>query len=106
MFPRLGRPHDQFLIALRATVVAGIGGLIIGHIVWLVAISFATRATAAAVNAWVLVIAAICVLVAVAGGLMGRKLHRRKEFTKAAFLWCLPVLPVLLSLSVLASTYL
>ncbi len=89
---------------MRATIVAGLGGLIVGHMLWLVAISIATKTTT--VNAWVLVLAAASFALAVMGGLLGRMLHRRKHFGKAAFLWCLPVSPVLFSISVLAVTYL
>jgi hypothetical protein len=85
-------------------VVAGIGGLVIGHILWLVGIKFATDTQT--VNAWVLVVAAISFVVAVVGGLMGLRYHRRRASAKAAFLWCLPIAPVLFSLSVLGVTYL
>jgi hypothetical protein len=89
---------------LRAAVVAGIGGLIIGHILWLIAINFAVATTT--VNAWVLVISAACLLLAVVFGLLGRRFHQRKASAKAAFLWCLPVAPVLLTVCVLGVTYL
>jgi hypothetical protein len=89
---------------LRATIVAGIGGLVIGHILWLVGIKFATDTQT--VNAWVLVVAAISFVVAAVGGLVGLRYHRRKASAKAAFLWCLPIAPVLFSLSVLGVTYL
>ena len=89
---------------MRATVVAGIGGLIIGHVLWLVAISLATKTTT--VNAWVLVIGAACGLLGVAGGLLGWMFYRRKAFARAAFLWCLPISPVVLSLCVLGVTWL
>ncbi len=89
---------------MRATVVAGIGGLIIGHVLWLVAISFAIKTTT--VNAWVLVISAGCALIAVAGGLLGWVYHRRRASAKTAFLWCLPVAPVLFTICVLGVTYL
>ena len=88
---------------MRATLIAGLGGLIIGHMLWLTAISFATKSTT--VNAWVLVIAAGSLAIAVAGGLLGRMFYGRKAFTKAAFLWCVPISPILFSLSVLAVTY-
>lgn len=106
MLPWLGRPHDQLLsdARVRGTVVAGLGGLIIGHMLWLTAISFATKTTD--VDVWVLVLAAATLLLAVACVLAGRMFHGRKAFAKAAFLWCLPVSPVLFSLSVLAVTYL
>lgn len=89
---------------MRGTVVAGLGGLIIGHMLWLTAISFATKTTD--VDVWVLVLAAATLLLTVACVLAGRMFHGRKAFAKAAFLWCLPVSPVLFSLSVLAVTYL
>jgi hypothetical protein len=89
---------------VRATVVAGLGGLIIGHMLWLIAISIATKTTT--VSTWVLVIAAGSLVLAVVAGLLGRMFHRRKAFAKAAFLWCLPVSPILFSLSVLVVTYL
>lgn len=106
MLPWPGRPHDQLLsdARVRGTVVAGLGGLIIGHMLWLTAISFATKTTD--VDVWVLVLAAATLLLTVACVLAGRMFHGRKAFAKAAFLWCLPVSPVLFSLSVLAVTYL
>ena len=89
---------------MRATIVAAIGGLVIGHVLWLLGIKFATDTQD--VNAWVLVVAGLSFAVGVAGGLLGLKYHRRHATTKAAFLWCLPVSPVLFSLSVLGVTYL
>jgi hypothetical protein len=89
---------------LRATIVAGIGGLVIGHILWLVGIKFATDSSS--VNAWVLVVAGVSFVVGVVGGLLGLRYHRQRAFAKAAFLWCLPIAPVLFSLSVLGVTYL
>jgi hypothetical protein len=89
---------------LRANVVAGIGGLLIGHILWLIAISFAVATTT--VNAWVLVISGACLVFAVVLGALGWIFHRRKASAMAAFLWCLPIFPVLLTLSVLGVTYL
>ena len=85
-------------------MVAGIGGLIIGHVLWLTAISFATKTTT--VNAWVLVISAASVVLAVAAGVLGRQLHHRRATAKTAFLWCLPVAPVLFTICVLGVTYL
>lgn len=101
MLPRPRRTHDQLL---RAAVVAGIGGLIIGHILWLIAINFAVATTT--VNVWVLVISAVCLVLAVALGLLGWRSYQRKATAKAAFLWGLPIAPVLLTVSVLGVTYL
>jgi hypothetical protein len=89
---------------VRATIVAGLGGLIVGHMLWLLAISLATKTLT--VNAWVLVVAAGSVVLAIACGLVGRLFYGRKAFAKAAFLWCLPVSPIVFTISVLAVTYL
>ena len=89
---------------MRAAVVAGIGGLIIGHIVWLIAISFAFETTT--VNEWVLVISAVCVLLGVVLGLLGWRFYKLKASAMAAFLCCLPIAPVLLTVCVLGVTYL
>jgi hypothetical protein len=89
---------------LRAAVVAGIGGLIIGHIVWLIAISFAFKTTT--VNDWVLVISAACVVLGVVLGLLGWRFYKLKASAMAAFLCCLPIAPVLLTICVLGVTYL
>jgi cytochrome bd-type quinol oxidase subunit 2 len=89
---------------LRAIWVACIGGLVVGHILWLAGISIAIATQS--VNSWVLAVAAVSfVLAAVAAGL-GWRSYRRKSEVWAAFLWALPVSPVLLSLCVLGVTYL
>jgi predicted phage tail protein len=88
----------------RAIWVAGIGGLIIGHMLWLAGISaaIATRT----ISHWVLVVAGLSfVLGGVAGWLAWRDYQRKAE-VRAAFLAALPISPVLLSLVVLGVTYL
>jgi len=54
----------------------------------------------------VLVISGACLVFAVVLGVLGWVFHRRKASAKAAFLWCLPISPVLLTLCVLGVTYL
>ena len=89
---------------MRSTVVAGIGGLVIGHILWLIAISLAIATKR--VNFWVLVIAAIIAVVSAVAFLVSWQLHRRKSYVWSTFLWCLPISPILLTLAVLGVTYL
>ena len=89
---------------MRAIWVAGIGGLVVGHILWLAGISIAVATTS--INAWVLVVAAVSIVVGIAAGVLGWRAYRRKSDVWAAFLCCLPVSPVLLSLCVLGVTYL
>ena len=101
MLPRARWPHDQLL---RAIWVAGIGGLIVGHMLWLTGISVAIATRT--VSSWVLVVAAASFLVGIAAGLLGWRAYREKSEVKAAFLCALPIAPVLLSLVVLGVTYL
>jgi hypothetical protein len=89
---------------LRNEIVAGIGGLVVGHILWLAAISLATDS--GYVNQWVLVVAAVSFLIGVAGAVIGWRKYQHKAYEWAAFLWLLPVSPVLFSLALLGVTYL
>ncbi len=92
---------------MRAIWVAGIGGLVVGHILWLVGISAAIASTD--VPTWVLVVAAVSFVVGVAAVVLGwRQWNRKTRKTEiwAVFLWALSVSPVLLSLTVLGVTYL
>lgn len=85
-------------------IVAGIGGLLLGHIVWLLLISLATGSPS--VSTWVLVIA---VLVAVGAFVLGRRAWRsyqQQDLVRAAFFGTLPVSPVIFTLIVLGQTYL
>ncbi|GFG52700.1 hypothetical protein CQY20_01605 [Mycolicibacterium agri] len=88
----------------RAIWVAGIGGLIIGHMLWLAGISaaIATRT----VSSWVLVVAAVSFVLGLVAGFLGWRAYRQRREVLAAFLCALPVSPVLLSLVVLGVTYL
>ena len=89
---------------MRNEIVAGIGGLVIGHILWLLAMSIATDS--GRVNQWVLVVAALSLLGGIAGGVLGWRKYQAKSYAWAALLWFLPVSPVLFSLAVLGVTYL
>ena len=84
--------------------VAGIGGLVVGHILWLAAITAATAT--ATVSSWVLVVAATSFVLGGTVAALGWRAYRRKSDVWAAFLWGLPTAPVLLSLVVLGVTYL
>jgi len=89
---------------LRSTLVAGIGGLVVGHILWLLAISVAMGTRT--VNAWVLVVAAGSMAICAVGVVLGLSRYRLNSNAWAAFLWCLPVSPVIFSVAVLGATYL
>ncbi len=89
---------------MRAIWVAGIGGLVVGHILWLAGISIAIATTS--VSTLVLVVAAVSFVVGAAACFFALRAYRRKSDVWGAFLWALPVSPVLLSLTVLGVTYL
>jgi hypothetical protein len=90
---------------LRAAIwVAGIGGLVLGHILWLAGISLATATDT--VSSWVLVVAAVSIVVGAVAAWFGWRSYKQKSELWAAFLFALPVSPVLLSLAVLGVTYL
>ncbi|MDY6996375.1 MAG: hypothetical protein SW019_07255 [Actinomycetota bacterium] len=92
---------------MRAIWVAGVGGLVLGHILWLAGISAAIATDD--IPRWVLVVAGVSLAVGVVAGLLGWRAfgrRTRKGEIWAAFLWGLPASPVLLSLIVLGVTYL
>ena len=101
MFPRPGRPHDQLLV--RQIVVAGVGGVLIGHIVWLLGISLARRAPS--VSTAVLVLSVVLLGASGWVGYQAWQRYQRKEMVPAAFLAGLPVSPVIFTLIVLGVTY-
>ena len=89
---------------MRAIWVAGIGGLVVGHILWLAGISIAIATRT--VSSWVLVVAAVSMVLGAVAVAMGWRSYRHKSEVWAAFLLALPISPVLLSLIVLGVTYL
>jgi cytochrome bd-type quinol oxidase subunit 2 len=89
---------------LRAIWVAGIGGLVVGHILWLAGISVAIATRT--VSSWVLVVAAASMVLGAVAAALGWRAYRHKSEVRAAFLLALPISPVLLSLTVLGVTYL
>jgi hypothetical protein len=89
---------------LRAIWVACIGGLVVGHILWLAGISIAIATRS--VSSWVLVVAGVSIVFGAIAAALGWRSYRHKSEIWAAFLWALPVSPVLLSLTVLGVTYL
>lgn len=89
---------------MRSVIVAGVGGLLLGHILWLILISLATASSS--VNAWVLVISLLVIIGAVLVGRRAWERYLEKDFVRAAFLGALPVSPVLFTVIVLGQTYL
>jgi hypothetical protein len=86
------------------TVMGVVGGVIIGYVMWLIAISIGDAVTT--VSLWSLIVLILSALFAAWAVLWGRRLQRRRNYALAGFAFALPVLPVVLSLSVLARSYL
>jgi hypothetical protein len=86
------------------TVVGAIGGLATGYVLWLVAISVAgDNATAGQWGPPVLLLSA---LLAIGAAVWGWRMRRRAKYLWTAFAFGLPILPVVLTLAVLADVYL
>lgn len=75
-----------------------------GHILWLAAITLATEGSR--VTIWALLVAALSLIGGAAGAYFGRRKYQQKDHAWAAFLWALPVSPVVFSLVLLGVTYL
>jgi multidrug resistance efflux pump len=105
MLPRPGRPHDQLLRgAVRSVVVAGVGGLLLGHILWLLGITVATDSGSRSTVVLVLSV----LFLAAAGYAIHRawQYYQHQQWTPAAFLGGLAVSPVIFTVIVLGVTYL
>ena len=85
------------------SVVGAIGGVAIGYVLWLVAISIGDNATA---GQWGPLVLLMSVVLGICAGVWGWWLRRRGKQLWAAFAFALPVLPVVLTLAVLADVYL
>ena len=91
--------------AVRAeSIWAALGGVLAGYVLWLIAISIGDFLTTAGM--WGPIVLAVSVVFALGAALWGRRVRAQGNLTLATFAFALPVLPVLLSLLVLADTYL
>lgn len=86
------------------TLAGAVGGLALGYVLWLLAISIGEDVATAGV--WSLTVLAVSVAVGVIAALWGLWQRRRRNHTLAALAFGLPVLPVVLTLAVLANLYL
>lgn len=86
------------------TIVGAIGGVVAGYVLWLLAISIAgDNATA---GLWAPLVLLLSVVLAVCAGVWGWQLRRRGRQAWAALAFGVPILPVILTLAVLADVYL
>ncbi len=86
------------------TIVGAIGGVATGYVLWLVAISIGDDTTT--VSRWSPLVLLLSGLLAICAGVWGWWLRGRGKYLWAAFAFGLPVLPVVLTLAVLADLYL
>ncbi|HVQ83502.1 MAG TPA: hypothetical protein VMS84_01810 [Mycobacterium sp.] len=85
------------------TVLGAIGGVATGYVLWLVAFSIADDN--AAVGHWAPTVLLLSAVLAVCALLWALLQRRRRKYLWSAFGFCLPVLPVALTLAVLADVY-
>jgi drug/metabolite transporter (DMT)-like permease len=85
------------------TVVGVIGGVAAGYVLWLLAFSIADDN--AAVGQWAPTVLLLSVVLAIGAVLWAALLRRRGKYLWSAFGFGLPVLPVVLTLAVLADVY-
>jgi hypothetical protein len=86
------------------TIVGAIGGVATGYVLWLLAISFGgDNATA---GRWGPLVLLLSVVLGICAGVWGWQLRRRGKYLWSAFGFGLPVLPVVLTLAVLADVFL
>ncbi|MBU3752014.1 MAG: hypothetical protein FGM52_16495 [Mycobacterium sp.] len=89
---------------MRSVVVAGIGGLLLGHVLWLLGISAATDSPSRST-----IVAILSVLYLIAAGVAINRAwqyYQQQQWTPAAFLGGLAVSPLIFTLVVLGVTYL
>lgn len=84
--------------------IAGVGGLILGHILWLIGISIARAMSP--VSTWVLLFSALFLLGAALAIHQAWQYYQRKDWVWAAFLGGLAASPVVFTVVVLGVTYL
>ncbi|CPR11709.1 hypothetical protein BN971_02997 [Mycobacterium bohemicum DSM 44277] len=86
------------------TVVGVIAGAAAGYVLWLAAFSIADDN--AAVGRWAPTVLLVSVALALAAVLWGSVLRRRRNYLWSGFGFGLPILPLALTLAVLADVYL
>ncbi len=87
-----------------AVVVGAIAGLLVGYVLWLAAITIGDDVTT--VSKWSLAVLLASGAVAVGAVISGLLMRWRRRYGWSAFAFGLPVLPVVLTLAVLANLYL
>ncbi|WP_293010443.1 hypothetical protein [Mycobacterium sp.] len=91
--------------AVRAeSIWAALGGVLAGYLLWLIAISIGDFFTTP--GWWAPIVLGVSVVLTPLALLWGRRAQARGQASRGAFIYALPVLPVLLSAAVLVDSYL
>jgi hypothetical protein len=85
-------------------VVGAIAGLIAGYVLWLAAITIGDDLTT--VSRWSLAVLTVSGALAIGAVIGGLLMRWRKRYEWSAFAFGVPILPVVLSLALLANLYL
>ena len=89
---------------IRSDIVVGvIGGVVAGYVLWLLAFSIADDN--AAVGQWAPTVLLLSAVLAVGALVWAALLRRRRKYLWSGFGFGLPILPVVLTLAVLADVY-
>jgi hypothetical protein len=89
--------------ATSETVVGAIGGVATGYVAWLVAVTIGDDTTT--VSRWAPMVLIASGVLAICAVLWGWLLRRRSKYLWSAFAFGLPILPVVVTLAVLADIY-
>lgn len=85
------------------SVWAVVGGLVVGYIGWLVAISIGAALTT--VSLWSLIVMALSLLFGIWAVRRGQRLRRQANSPWAAFVFASPIPAIVMTLAVLRYTY-
>ncbi|MFY2858377.1 hypothetical protein ACOJVU_00655 [Mycobacterium sp. THU-M104] len=86
------------------TILGAVGGVAAGYVLWLVAFSIGNDTTT--VSRWAPIVLLAALVLGVGAAAWGWWLRRRRSHAWAAFAAGLPLLPVVLTVAVVADTYL
>ena len=89
---------------MKPALIAGVGGVLVGHALWLIGISIATGSSS--VSTGVLAVSALCLIGAGAAIYQAWNDYHRTQWPQAAFLGGLAFSPMVFTTIVLGVTYL
>ena len=97
------KTSQSVITGTTGTIVGAIGGIGAGYVLWILAFSIVDDN--AAVDDWAPTVLLVSVVLGVVAALWGALLRRRGKYLLSGFVFGLPILPVVLTLAVLADAY-